>query len=312
MNPSRFAICLVLGVLTPVIGRASELAMPDRARLIGDRVSEMDGYALPVGPFDAGFVATRGFEGRIERQSWRLDGNGATTLQILSPLRDQITAMGYLIDFECRDSDCGGFDFRFAIEVIPAPDMHVNIRDFRYLAARKGQDEALSLLISRSGRTINIQTIHAAATGQEQVVTTPESDAGQTQGTGIKPVGLIAKLQAQGHVALSDLTFETGAARLGKGPFASLKQLAGYLSANPESRIALVGHTDSIGALDGNISLSKRRAGSVRARMLSEHGIKPDRIEAEGMGYLAPVASNLTARGREANRRVEAILLTGR
>ena len=48
----------------------------------------------------------------------------------------------------------------------------------------------------------------------------------------------------------------------------------------------------------------------MRARLISEYGIDPARIEAEGMGYLAPVASNLTEAGRQANRRVEAILLS--
>ena len=32
-------------------------------------------------------------------------------------------------------------------------------------------------------------------------------------------------------------------------------------------------------------------------------------LEAEGMGYLSPLATNLTAEGRERNRRVEVIFL---
>ena len=117
---------------------------------------------------------------------------------------------------------------------------------------------------------------------------------------------------ANGHVVLGDLDFGSGADTLGLGPYGSLAALAAFLADNPGIRIALVGHTDSIGALDQNIALSKRRAVAVRMRLIDSHGAAPDRIDAEGMGYLAPVASNLTEPGRLANRRVEAILLSDR
>jgi len=304
----RFATCFVLATLAPLPALANELNLPARARLLGDRVSPLGSYALPVGPF-AGTVPARDFEGRVERQSWRLDGAGATTLQVLAPLQDQISAAGYEILYECRDQDCGGFDFRFGVEIIPAPDMHVNIRDYRFLGAVRGENEALSLLVSRAGNAVYVQAIQVSPQGNGGQVVAPAQGAGPD----LPPAqsgGLAEILQTEGHVVLADLVFETGAARLGEGPFASLQQLADFLKSHPDDRIALVGHTDSVGLLANNISLSKRRAGSVRARMIDHYGIAPERVEAEGMGYLAPVASNLTNEGREENRRVEAILLS--
>jgi OOP family OmpA-OmpF porin len=47
----------------------------------------------------------------------------------------------------------------------------------------------------------------------------------------------------------------------------------------------------------------------VRVRLIEEYGIAAARLEAQGIGYLAPIASNLSAEGREANRRVEVVLL---
>jgi len=304
----RFATCFVLATLAPLPAPANDLNLPARARLLGDRVSPLDSYALPVGPF-AGTVPARDFEGRVERQSWRLDGAGATTLQVLAPLQDQISAAGYEILYECRDQDCGGFDFRFGVEIIPAPDMHVNIRDYRFLGAVRGENEALSLLVSRAGNAVYVQAIHVSPQGNGGQVVAPAQGAGPDLPPA-RPGGLAEILQTEGHVVLADLVFETGAARLGEGPFASLQQLADFLKSHPDDRIALVGHTDSVGLLANNISLSKRRAGSVRARMTDHYGIAPERVEAEGMGYLAPVASNLTNEGREENRRVEAILLS--
>lgn len=305
----RLAVCLITAVLAPFSVAADELTLPANARQLALRVSELDSYALAVGPFDASVVPVLGFEGRVERLSWRLDATDKTTLQVLAPLRDQIIAAGYDVLFDCGDLACGGFDFRFAIEVIAAPDMHVNIRDYRYLGAKRGDDEALSLVVSRAGTVVYIQAIHVAPQGQDPLssVSSGEPD---TQVSPSQLAGLADTLTSQGHVVLPDLVFETGAARLGPGPFASLAQLANFLKANPDYRIALVGHTDNIGSLDSNISLSKRRAGSVRARMGETYDISQDRIDAEGMGYLAPVASNMTPDGREANRRVEAILLS--
>ncbi|MEX0281245.1 MAG: OmpA family protein, partial [Arenibacterium sp.] len=114
------------------------------------------------------------------------------------------------------------------------------------------------------------------------------------------------------RMVLEDLDFGSGAARLREGPFASLSDLASYLQANPAMRVAIVGHTDNVGTLARNIALSKRRAEAVRARLIAAHDIAANRVDAEGMGYLAPLTTNLTLAGREANRRVEVILLAPR
>jgi OOP family OmpA-OmpF porin len=86
--------------------------------------------------------------------------------------------------------------------------------------------------------------------------------------------------------------------------------LAQFLKANTGLRVALVGHTDAVGSLDSNIALSKARAQSVAQVLIRDYSIPQSQVEAEGMGYLAPVASNLARQGREANRRVEVVLLS--
>ncbi len=90
--------------------------------------------------------------------------------------------------------------------------------------------------------------------------------------------------------------------------FDSLRQLSDYLKERPDARIALVGHTDAVGALDSNIALSRRRAASVVRRLVDKYGVPRTQITADGVGYLAPRASNQTDAGRALNRRVEVIL----
>jgi OOP family OmpA-OmpF porin len=60
--------------------------------------------------------------------------------------------------------------------------------------------------------------------------------------------------------------------------------------------------------LNGNIALSKRRASSVLDRLTRDYDIPRRQMEAEGMGYLSPLSTNLTQEGRDLNRRVEVIV----
>ncbi|AVO38876.1 OmpA family protein [Pukyongiella litopenaei] len=289
----------------PVAAPAQGLTLPTGARQLSERISPLEGYALPTGPFADGAVPARVYEGRVVRRTWRL-GGGPTPLQIMAPLRDQIVADGYDILFQCDGRACGGFDFRFGTEVVPAPDMHVDLRDYRFLSATRGETEALSLLVSGGENAAHVQVIQVVPVEAAPLAVASAGAVSPPHGAG---GDLLSALVDDGHVVLADLDFATGAARLGDGPFASLATLAGFLRDNPEARIAVVGHTDTVGGLADNIALSRRRAGAVRDRLIGTHEIAAGRIEAEGAGYLAPVASNRTPEGREANRRVEAVLL---
>lgn len=298
------AIALCLSALP---AWALDLTLPANARVTAETVTDPDSYALPTGPFEAGRLPVRPLEGRVARRAWRLDGQDQTTLQLFAPLREQIEAAGYNVLFECADAACGGFDFRFETEVLPAPAMYVSLADFRFLAARKGAQDHLSLLVSRTGNAGFVQMVRV--TGPDaapvSVTTRPVTSVVAVNSAD----GLGAQLVSQGFAVLPDLEFATGSSELSEGSYASLTALAAFMRDNAQARIALVGHTDAVGALDGNIALSKRRAASVLERLVAEHGIERDRMAAEGMGYLSPVAPNTTPEGREANRRVEVILL---
>jgi outer membrane protein OmpA-like peptidoglycan-associated protein len=295
-------------MLLPAAAKALSVDLPAGAVLQLETVTPSGSYSLPTAPFAAGILPALPIDGQATRQAWRLEGE-FTTLQIIGPLRDQLGAAGYDTLFECETEACGGFDFRFATEVLAPPAMHVDLGDYRFLAARGldgGRPAFVSLLVSRTARAGYVQIIRVTQPDPDRPPVTETSGASPVPGP---PDDFAAAIEAEGRVVLSDLTFETGAADLAPGDFASLRALAAYLAGNPARQVALVGHTDSEGALAGNIALSKRRATSVLNRMIADHGVSRSQIVAEGMGFLAPVASNLTEAGREANRRVEAILI---
>jgi len=72
---------------------------------------------------------------------------------------------------------------------------------------------------------------------------------------------------------------------------------------NPDIRIEVAGHTDSVGNDAYNLALSERRANTVRDYLIKK-GVPADRLTAKGYGETEPVADNSTEEGRSLNRRV--------
>jgi len=287
--------------------QAQVLDFPADAVLQAQDDPRLDSYALPTGIWADGAVPTMPVEGHVTRQAWRIATPSLTTLELLRPLRDQLRDARFQILFECQTEACGGFDFRFAIDTLPPPEMQVNIGDFRYLAAERmtvDGREYLTLVVSRMADASFVQITRITPTGLDMhpLARATAAPVGQAGGS------LAQQLDDLGHAILRDLDFATGSAQLGEADFASLAELAAYLAAYPDRSVALVGHTDSAGALDTNIALSQRRARSVLDRLVTQHGVNRRQLTAEGMGYLAPIASNRTETGRDANRRVEAIV----
>jgi len=296
-------------ILMPVQAAAVTLDMPSNAVLTVEDVAGLDSYDMPTGMWTPAGMPVLTATGEVRQQAWRVDAPGLTTLQLLQPLSEQLAEAGFEVLYTCTEDACGGFDFRFATPVLPAPAMHVDLGDYRYIATQRsmdGETELLSLFASRSSSAGFIQIIRV---GDADSAPVAAADAPAVRAVAPTPTGdLPQSLETIGRFVLADLEFQTGSAQLGEATFGSLQDLADYLNANPERTIALVGHTDSVGSLDGNIALSKRRAGSVLERLVTTYDIPRRQLDAQGMGYLSPVATNLTEEGREANRRVEVII----
>lgn len=313
MPKARYLI-LALAATLGHPAAALTLDLPARVASEEARTENPGSYALPIAGFDGKSVPSRRFEGAFDQRAIKLDAPGVTTLAVLAPLRDQVLAAGYKVIFECESRSCGGFDFRFGTEVMPEPDMHVDLGDFRFLSAERG-DEAVSLLVSRSASSVYVQItrISAAAPPEPPVETSVDLDEAEVPRSiapGAVPMtgDLATTLEAVGSAVLEDLVFDSGSASLAEGDYASLAAVAAWLEAHPSDTIALVGHTDTSGSLAANIALSERRAEAVAEVLVARFGVDPARIEAKGVGFLAPRATNQTEEGRQKNRRVEVLV----
>ncbi|MFP4155450.1 MAG: OmpA/MotB family protein [Halothiobacillaceae bacterium] len=107
-----------------------------------------------------------------------------------------------------------------------------------------------------------------------------------------------------------NILFAPGAARLSDAGLTLLDELARRLADQPYP-ISIEGHTDNIPIrtlrFPSNWELSASRASSV-LRYLASRGIAETRMQAVGLADTRPIASNDTAEGRAANRRVELVI----
>ena len=108
-------------------------------------------------------------------------------------------------------------------------------------------------------------------------------------------------------VSMPDVLFDSGQYTLKPAARERLARISGIVLAYPDLRLAVEGHTDSIGSDEMNERLSEKRADAVRDYLVNA-AVPGDNITAEGFGKTRPIADNKTAAGRKLNRRVEMII----
>lgn len=144
---------------------------------------------------------------------------------------------------------------------------------------------------SSDARSYNVEIIEVDAMQQEVTVNLQES------------------IDKDGKIALYEILFDLGKAEIKPESSVALTQIVDYLTANPNVKVVVVGHTDNTGTYEGNITLSKARAESVRNYLITNGKILQNRLKAEGAGQFCPVTTNTTEEGRKLNRRVEVVKL---
>lgn len=136
----------------------------------------------------------------------------------------------------------------------------------------------------------------------------PDKDAVKTRGLAKVPR---PSFESKKREATTNILFETGSVLL-KSP-ESFQQLdiagrsfkkAMEVGKADKWVIEVAGHTDNVGNPQNNAKLSKERAEAIRQYLLQTYGLPPTAVVAQGYGDSHPIASNDTAEGREANRRV--------
>lgn len=159
-----------------------------------------------------------------------------------------------------------------------------------------------------------------------RVANVPKADLGRTTGIWILVNGnqadpasvsnirvaqggkpLYDALAANGRVATHGILFDVGSDHIRAESAPTLKSLSDMLSAHPQLKLTIEGHTDNVGDAPSNQSLSERRAAAVKQYLVTMSHVDAARLTTKGYGATKPIAPNTTAEGRQENRRVELV-----
>ena len=326
---TRIAASLIATMCCWSIGSAGaagiDAGAPKAAVVTSQIERKADTYRLPVAPFGKDAVPVVAINGLTRWTAMRVDG--ARTEDMIRGYRNRLTREGFEIVLDCTGRDCGGFDFRFGVDLLPPPDMQVDVADFAQLSLRRFDPPGIvSVLTSAVRGDVYIQTVTVEPADGDVSLSRPDQTVVQDSDTGIETAATAPsvapaapdvqarnfgspydRLITEGHLAITGVSFATGGSQIAAESAPALDRVAQMLRDNEDLKVAIVGHSDNQGGLNANIALSQRRAEAV-LRALVRRGIAAGRLEARGIGYLSPLRANTTEEGRAINRRVELVV----
>ena len=106
-------------------------------------------------------------------------------------------------------------------------------------------------------------------------------------------------------LVIPDIFFATASYELSPKSYNLLDSFANKLTTAAIDSVVIEGHTDSVGKLSYNISLSLNRSVSVKKYLSDKVPGLQNKTTTRGYAFARPVATNRTPQGRQKNRRVE-------
>lgn len=159
------------------------------------------------------------------------------------------------------------------------------------LYTKSGDKEIWVVLEDRSGASIgNYQLRIIEIEGMKQEISASD---------------MLTALNATGSIALY-INFESGKSDIKSESQGIIDQIVQLLKDNPTLKISIEGHTDNVGAVASNQTLSEKRAQAVMNALIAK-GIDKSRLSFKGFGSSKPIGDNSTDAGKTKNRRVEIV-----
>jgi len=252
------------------------------------KTHQFEEFSFPIGVVtSAGAPKSQTVEGKITRIEYT-NPAGRSSLEIYRNYETALKGAGFETVFSCKTDACGIARFHMTSDWA---DLWYGAGHYQFSGklARAEGDLYVSLHVSND--TTNLDFIETKPMESGLVVAAKlKGDIGKT-----------------GHVAVYGIHFDTGKADVKPDSAPTLLEIQKLLQTDPAMKLYVVGHTDNIGALAGNLDLSKRRAASVVQALTTQYAISADRLLAFGAGPFSPVATNDAEAGRALNRRVELV-----
>ncbi len=262
---------------------------------------EYDEFTLPLGKIvgTEKVQKTQHLEGKVTRIRYA-GPPGRSTLEVLRNYQEALRNAGFETLYTCAKEECGGGIVTLFAAFREALHPAWQSRLVSAKLSRPEGDTYVCLLVDD-----NFNTAVANRPGVSvYVVEMKPMEAGLVT---VNAEALAGDISRTGHVAVYGIYFDTGKADVKPESDAALGEITKLLEQDPKLKLHVVGHTDNVGSMTSNMDLSRRRADAVLKVLTAKHGIGAARLDAQGVGPLAPVASNKTEDGRAKNRRVELV-----
>ncbi|MCX4027040.1 DUF4892 domain-containing protein [Endozoicomonas sp. SM1973] len=238
-------------------------------------------------------------EGKITRITYTLPHN-RSSLEVFKNYQNELLSNNFKVIFECNGATCGS-SYDWSNQVLS--------RGSR-LAGKNATQRFLAAKLSQADGDIYLALYIVRRSTKQLVAQVDVLEQAPLQ-TGMVEVNLDylkEELERNGKVTLYSLYFDFNKATLKPESTPTLQNIALFLKQKPDQKFYVVGHTDTTGSLDYNISLSQRRAETVVSTLVKQFSSSTHQLQAHGVGPLAPLASNLQEKSRKINRRVELVL----
>ncbi len=274
-------------------------------------------YRVPVGPV-TGYRAIGDWidiEGRVTRNFYSLTGGARTHAEVWQNYREALAEAGFEIIAEGLFPESnvkGGIGGGGWLSVYYINNPWQGSGAVGKLAAGTSTAGGTGAVFGRKERADD--TIYVLVSLEQHssdevaaMIAVVETKPAETGLVVANAEAMGRDIEELGRTVLHGLQFAYDEAALLPESKPALDEIARFLKASPAGRFYVVGHTDAKGTHAYNMKLSADRALAVRAALVQDYGIAPDRLEAAGVGPLVPVFTNATDGGRAKNRRVELV-----
>ncbi len=274
-------------------------------------------YKIPVGPV-TGYRTIGEWletEGRVTRNFYSLTGGERTHPEVWKNYRDALAAAGFEIIAEGmfpesnvkKDIGGGGWLGIYYINNPWGENGPVN-----KVVSGTSSSGGTGVVFGKKERADD--TIYVLVSLEQHssdevaaLITVVETKKAETGLVVANAEAMGKDIEELGRTVLDGLQFEHDSAILMTESKPALDEIAKLLKLLGNNNFYVVGHTDSTGTFAYNMKLSTDRATSVRAALVKDYGVAPDRLQAVGAGPIAPVFTNSSDSGRDRNRRVELV-----
>lgn len=178
-------------------------------------------------------------------------------------------------------------------------DLNFEIQDTTIASLKSKTDGTFNLIIKKTGELIIRGKKINYLNLEEKMIITDNQDF-REYSTTLE----MSPIEVGKTVIIDNIYFNFDKTTLKEASFPELDRLTDLMNQNPGIKIEIIGHTDSKGSDDYNLTLSEGRAQAVMEYLL-EKGIAKGRMTSKGLGETSPISSNNTDEGRAENRRVE-------